>query len=480
VTPASQTEAAGAATATYTVTYAPTNLTAAITPTVSGYGAGVSPSFSPASVVSTGGSSVATLTASGAATVGTTSLVFGGTSGTTTAATATASLVITAAPAPTGTLTLGTISAYSPQSLTGSTDWVVQETASLTAGPKNWLDRKLNGTIFTAGASDTLIGQGAGPFNDSALNWTDGTVTATGSSAAALEMFSNVGNGISFTLNSDSVARTLTVFGGNGSAGTGSMTMTASSSVAGIASVQHTLATGVVSSARAFTFNFQNAGIVTVTLAPTGATSNVFLAAATVTPFVPPAGTLTMAAPVPYTAVSLDSFVDWVATLNKPSYANVNFLTRKSGGTIIANTLTLSTLFNTDNMILGGVGPANTWTGASDASTGSSVFNGGDWGGTFDHTMTASVTTDTASHTLIVYGGKPNQVVAVSGQLRLTAHLTSGSSADVVSTFQCDATNNAEPLKWVITYRDSAPGTLQLTFTNSGNADFGIQAIGVN
>ena len=131
-------------------------------------------------------------------------------------------------------------------------------------------------------------------------------------------------------------------------------------------------------------------------------------------------------------------------------------------------------------MIIDGVGPANTWTGASDASTGSNVFNGSDWGGTYDHTMTASVTTDTASHTLIVYGGKASVPTSLSGQIRLIAHLTSGSSPDVVSTFQCDATYNAEPLKWVITYKDTAAGTLQLIFTNGGNSDFGIQAIGLN
>jgi len=225
-----------------------------------------------------------------------------------------------------------------------------------------------------------------------------------------------------------------------------------------------------------------NATLGTQTISFYGASGSITSATvpASLTITAPSTGTLTMAAPVPYTAVSLNSFVDWVATLNKPSFGNVAFVTRKSGGTIIANALAISPLFNTDGMIIGGVGPANTWTGASDASTGSNVFNGSDWHGTFDHTMTASITTDTASHTLIVYGGKPNAPVSTNGQIRLTAHLTSGSSPDVVSTFQCDATYNAEPLKWVITYQDNAAGTLQLIFTNAGATDFGIQAIGVN
>ena len=264
---------------TATLTYTATGLSSGIVPSCTGIPMGVTATYGTNPVAQTGGTSLITLTAAAGATLGgpiTISCI--GTSGATVSAAATFALTVTAAPA--GTLTLGTISTYSAQSLTGSADWVDANAMALSAtGAQNWLDRKLGGTIFTAGASNTLIGTVAGDSTLTALSWTDGTVTATSSNGTAPEMTATAGYGNSFTLTSDATARTLTVFAGVGYAA-GGMTVTASSSVAGVASVQHTVSIATVNTARAFTFTFQNAGTVTITLASTGA--GVILAAAKV------------------------------------------------------------------------------------------------------------------------------------------------------------------------------------------------------
>jgi len=244
---------------------------------------GVTVTYGTNPVAQTGGTSVITFIAAAGATIGgPTTISCIGTSGATVSTAATFALTVTAPAAGAGTLSLGTISTYAAQSLTGSADWVVQQTATFATGPQNWQDRKSGGTIFTAGASDTTIGAGGGGNAVSALNWTDGTVSASGSANVALEMALGSANGLSFTLASDTTARTLTVFAGLGSGGAGSMTVTATSSVAGVNSVQHTLTSGTINAARAFTFTFQNAGTVTITVAVVGSTANVILSAAKV------------------------------------------------------------------------------------------------------------------------------------------------------------------------------------------------------
>jgi len=261
---------APSASTTTTATFTATNLSAGIVPSCTGMPIGVTATYGTNPVAQTGGTSLITLTAAAGATLGgpiTISCI--GTSGATVSAAATFALTVTAAPA--GTLTLGTISTYSAQSLTGSADWV--NTAALVntaTGAQSWNDRKLGGTIFTAGASETLIGTVSGNIGFPALSWTDGTVTATSSNGTAPEMTAAAGNGNTFTLTSDGTTRTLTVFAGVGYAA-GSFTVTASSNVAGVASVQHTITIAATNTGRAFTFTFQNAGTVTITLASTGA-----------------------------------------------------------------------------------------------------------------------------------------------------------------------------------------------------------------
>jgi len=232
---------------------------------------GVTVTYGTNPVAQTGGTSLITFIAAAGATIGgPTTISCIGISGQTSSVSATFALTVTAPAAGAGTLTLGTISTYAAQSLTGSADWVdANGFGSGTTGAQNWLDRKLGGTIFTAGVSETLIGTVSGGGGGPVLSWTDGTVLATSSNSSAAEMTVATGNGFSFTLASDATARTLTVFAGVGYA-TGSMTVTAASSVAGVASVQHAVSIAATNTGRAFTFTFQNAGTVTITVASTG------------------------------------------------------------------------------------------------------------------------------------------------------------------------------------------------------------------
>ena len=331
------------------------------------------------------------------------------------------------------------------------------------------VDRKASGggkiSNYSLVSGGTVVAYGG---NSVVYKWTDGSPTATNSSAASGFYVAGIGNGFRITAPADTTERTLKVYVG-GWKSTGRLRASLSDGSASVYTAEASNSTDVFH--KAYTLRYKAGSVgrsLTVEWSQTAGTGNVTLEAATLKDGTttapaptPTAGLLSGASASPSSSVNLtsDGTLDWGHWGRlKGATSGMAFNHKASGGGRISN-----------YTLIGGVLPRDyagnaitySWsdgTPTTSNSTASGIYTSGAGNG-FRITAPA----DTTERTLKVYVGGWKS----TGQLRAT--LSDGSA----SAYTAQASNSTDVFHRVYTIRYralSAGQTLTVQWTQSGTS----------